>query len=173
MTRYCSCGGANASCYKCSGTGILPVSTDDRPSRKLPHQTKQPKSGWVICEHCASPVLEKNYPRHLTKIHSPGLKPVQASPSKATQPPVPRQPVQKLPLPPSVSRPAPETRIFQIQGDPRINPVKGLEQGRQSAQSNTDSAEVDTNKGLGYFRREAGKFGSYPLCDDYSEESEP
>jgi hypothetical protein len=91
----CPCGGSNANCYRCFGTGTLePISarrSHSRVSRALGANSSPSRlhdnEGWIACPHCG--VAVRRLKRHVKRQHGDKVVPVSASPIRqSTKTPV-------------------------------------------------------------------------------------
>jgi hypothetical protein len=109
----------------------------------------------VACPHCTAQVKSTKLQKHIAKVHPKTLLRSQ-------------QVAKKVKTIPNRKRKAPtqsSTKAGLGQEEGRIN---SLEAFRQSFDEQRDGS-----KGLGHMRRESnGRFGSYPLHDDYSDEAD-
>ncbi|MBX7223413.1 MAG: tetratricopeptide repeat protein [Blastocatellia bacterium] len=71
------------------------------------------------------------------------------------------------------SSPPTQTRVFQIERSGNVDPQRGLEMNIPAGPKHLKQNSQSQQKELGYFRRDQGKYGSYPLHDDYGDESGP
>ncbi len=123
--------------------------TADLGAAYRPHETVHPKT--IICKHCQREIQIKDIARHLAKRH--------------------KQTVGEVTL----RQPQPSTQGSRGQKVSLRNRATGQSRATEAlivslAQQRDD---LDATKNVGFPAREFGKYGSYSLHDDYSDESNP
>jgi DNA-directed RNA polymerase subunit RPC12/RpoP len=124
--------------------------------QKMTEKSTTLESGRLIsCPHCTAKVKSTRLQKHLAKVH-PGRNLLNARTEKLSKPMQSNKSKRQMKSPNNAGLSWKE------------NQTNDLEALRQSFQEPRDGS-----KELGHMRREGdGKFGSYPLHDDYSDESE-
>jgi hypothetical protein len=171
MSKSCACNGENENCRHCHGSGIVPdrlgaaldeavrrriiedspsddIKASPRPSWSLSNTSTTLPPDWAECpKGCGWMNNTREVERHAKNCAG-----VRVSP--------------------------PQKMSAALITNPTAQEVN-LESAKDSTRQNTIFAaphdkNLDATKDLGYPAREQqGKYGSYPGCDDFSDESEP
>jgi hypothetical protein len=122
-----------------------------------PTRSRSDKQSWTTCPKCRASLLQKNFGKHYRKVHPGNVVPSSSANGVVKGRAKPKNRKKTRTLTPS-------------SGGKRDRTGKGLGlTGQALYQSFGDSSFG--GKGLGHMRREQGRFGSFPLHDDYGEES--